>query len=177
MLRRRPDEWAGFQVLIDHRTSGSIGGFFGNGLGNFHAVPYTLDASRDEAGRPTGLIEDDPATSQEPVTPEKRALLRRFGDVSTFLGSWRWGDWNDLRVRCIGELPVITTWVNSHLVAELDTATIVHPNYDPDAVRALLGPRGHLALEVHDNDPVFGGERWAPDSTCRWRNISIRELD
>ena len=29
MLRRRPnDDWAGFQVLVDHRKSGSIGGFF-----------------------------------------------------------------------------------------------------------------------------------------------------
>ena len=28
MLRRRPDSWAGFQVLVDHRKSGSIGGFF-----------------------------------------------------------------------------------------------------------------------------------------------------
>ena len=39
MLRRRPGEdWAGFQVLVDHRKSGSIGGFYGNGIGGFHAV-------------------------------------------------------------------------------------------------------------------------------------------
>src|ERR1700761_1680989 len=31
MLRRRRDSWAGLQVLIDHRRSGSIGGFFSHG--------------------------------------------------------------------------------------------------------------------------------------------------
>ena len=45
MVRRRPDSSAGFQVLIDHRKSGSIGGFFGDGTGGFHAVPYILDAT------------------------------------------------------------------------------------------------------------------------------------
>ena len=33
MIRRRRDSWEGFQVLVDHRPSGGIGGFFGNGLG------------------------------------------------------------------------------------------------------------------------------------------------
>jgi Domain of Unknown Function (DUF1080) len=39
MIRRRPDSWAGLQILVDHRKSGSIGGFFGNGIASFHAVP------------------------------------------------------------------------------------------------------------------------------------------
>jgi hypothetical protein len=28
----------GFQILLDHRKSGSIGGFYGNGIGKFHPV-------------------------------------------------------------------------------------------------------------------------------------------
>ena len=44
----------GFQILLDHRKSGNIGGFYGNGIGGFHAIRFTLDAVTDAAGRPTG---------------------------------------------------------------------------------------------------------------------------
>ncbi|MEZ5230972.1 MAG: hypothetical protein R2710_31125 [Acidimicrobiales bacterium] len=47
MLRKTPDTFHGSQVLVDHRTSGSIGGLFGNGIGSFHAVPFALDAVYD----------------------------------------------------------------------------------------------------------------------------------
>jgi hypothetical protein len=176
MLRRRPDSWAGFQVLVDHRKSGSIGGFFGNGTGGFHAVPYVLDARYDADGRAVGMALEDPATSTEPMTPDKRALLRRRGDPEEFLARWRFGDWNHLRIRCVGAKPTITTWVNDVLVAEIDLAAIDHPHYDSDAVAAELGPAGHIALEVHDNDPRIGEARWGRGARCRWRDIAIKEL-
>ena len=92
------------------------------------------------------------------------------------LESWRWADWNHLRITCVGRLPVITTWVNGQLVAELNTATIAHPHFDPDAVTELLGPTGHIAFEVHDNDLRIGEARWAPEARCRRRKIRIRDL-
>jgi len=55
-------------------------------------------------------------------------------------------------------------------------ATITHPQFDAREVLDLLGPTGHIALEVHDNHPLMAGERWAPGARCRWRNITIREL-
>ena len=61
-------------------------------------------------------------------------------------------------------------------MAEIDLGRLDAENFDPDAVRAVLGRRGHIALEVHDNDPMLGPERWAPDARCRWRNLRIREL-
>ena len=176
MLRRKDLTWEGFQVLVDHRKSGSIGGFFGNGVGSFHAVPFVVDVECDEAGRPVGLIEEDPSTSQEPMTREKQALLRRTGDVGEFLAAWSWAGWNHLHVRCMGAKPVITTWVNGVFVAEIDLGAMRHPDYDADEVLEVLGPRGHLALEVHDNDPVFGDSRWGPGASCRWRDIRIRTL-
>lgn len=176
MLRRRPDSWAGFQVLVDHRKSGSIGGFFGNGTGSFHAVPFALDVEHDATGRPVALVEEDPATSSEPVTPDKVALLRRRGSAEDFLRHWRFDNWNSLRIRCVGALPTITTWVNDVLVAEIDLATMQHPHYDAEAVAALLGRSGHIALEVHDNDAHFGDARWGRGARCRWRNLHIREL-
>ena len=177
MLRRRRDDWTGFQVLLDHRESGGIGGFFGNGLDSFMAIPFKVQSLRDEAGNPIGLRNDDPATSTEVLKQEHVDRLDYAGKIEDFLRVWNWADWNELRIRCTGgALPVITTWVNGLKVAQLDTAKIDTPNYDPAAVAAFLGPRGHIALEVHDNDLVFGEARWGRGARCRWRNIRIREL-
>ena len=75
-------------MLLDHRQSGSIGGFYGNGIGGFHAVPFALDARRDASGTPIGLQLDDPATSVEPFGPEKRAMLTKSARPKS---SWRYG--------------------------------------------------------------------------------------
>ena len=176
MIRRQRDSWEGFQVLLDHRESGGIGGFFGNGLASFSAVPFAVRSVRDDNGVVIGLQADDPSTSAEPVTPEKIARLSYAAKVEDFLAVWRWGEWNEIRIRCVGALPVITTWINGLEIAELDTATLDSPDYRPDDVLKLLGPRGHLALEVHDNDALFGDARWGRGAQCRWRNIRIREL-
>jgi hypothetical protein len=176
MLRRRADDWSGFQVLVDHRPSGGIGGFFGNGLASFSALPFAVDAIRDPQGEPIGLRADDPHTSVEPVTPEKIARLSYAADVEDFLAAWRWDDWNELRIRCVGgALPVITTWINGVRIAELDTASLDSPEYDPDAVARHLGSTGHIALEVHDNDAMFGEARWGQGAACRWRRLRVRE--
>jgi hypothetical protein len=95
----------GFQVLIDHRKSGGIGGYYGNGIGGFHALAYGLDVERDEAGRPIRLVQEGETATLEPVTD------------------------------------------------------------------------GHIALEVHDNDPGMGQDRWAPEAVVRWRNMRLELLD
>ncbi|MEV8567556.1 DUF1080 domain-containing protein [Streptomyces sp. NPDC051322] len=176
MIRRRPHSWEGLQILLDHRRSGSIGGYYGNGIGAFHAVPFALDAAFDAQHTPVGLREDDPATSLEPFTPDKRAMLTRSCGIDEFLAVWRWNDWNEFRIRCVGDMPLVTTWINGLLVAEIDLRTLDAPHYDAEAVHAILGSRGHIALEVHDTDKRMGLDRWGPESACRWRNLRVREL-
>lgn len=166
----------GFQVLVDHRRSGGIAGFYGNGIGGFHALAYNVDVERDDEGRPVRLVEEDPATTLEPVTDHKRGHLTYAAPAADFFGAWRWGDWNRLTVRCVGAFPVLTTWVNGVKVYELDTGAVVHPTYDRDAVAALLGRAGHIALEVHDNDPGMGKDRWAPESVVRWRGLQLESM-
>jgi Domain of Unknown Function (DUF1080) len=177
MLRRKTGDWSGFQVLLDHRESGGIGGFFGNGLASFSAVPFALRAKKDANGAIIGLEADDPATSLEPVTADKIRQLSYAGSVEDFLAVWNWDGWNEMRIRCVGALPVITTWVNGLKIAELDTAKIETPDYDAQSALDWLGPRGHIALEVHDNDGMFGEARWGKGALCRWRNIRIKSLD
>jgi Domain of Unknown Function (DUF1080) len=112
----------------------------------------------------------------EPFDRSKRAMLTQAVDVDEFLSVWRWGDWNAFTVHCVGELPRTTVWINDLLVAEIDLGSLQADNYDPDAVREALGRQGHIALEVHDTDPMLGADRWAPTARCRWRNLRIREL-
>lgn len=170
MVRRRPDSWEGLQVLVDHRPNGSIGGFYGNGIGGFLAAPYTLDRTRRD-GVTTFAVSNAP-----PWTPASAQKLTYAGDPHEFIAAWRHGDWNHLRIRCAGAVPRVTTWVNDVKVAEIDLSSLVAENYDADAVAARLGASGHIALEVHDNDPVLGLDRWGPDAACRWRNIRLTVL-
>lgn len=103
-------------------------------------------------------------------------MLTHAATLDEFLGVWRWGSWNDFTIRIVGEKPVVTCWINDLEIAELDMAALVAPHADADAVANLLGPRRHIAFEVHDNDSRFGDQRWGRHAACRWRNIRIREL-
>ncbi len=176
MVRATPIGSQGFQILLDHRKSGNIGGFYGNGIGRFHAINFNVDALRDAAGRPIGLKLEDPATTIEPITPDKPALLAEKASGETFLKAWKWNDWNEFRITVAGRLPKLTVTINGARVSALDAATMKHPHYDAEKVAALLGPRGHIAFEVHDNDPRMGEERWGRNAACRWRNIRVRDL-
>ncbi|UJW85375.1 3-keto-disaccharide hydrolase [Devosia sp. SL43] len=177
MLRKKPDTFHGFQVLLDHRKSGSIGGFYGNGISGFHAVPFALDVKTDENRTPVGLKEDDPATSIEKFTQAKRDLLTEHCTVEEFLAVWKFNDWNAFRILFVGAKPKASVWINDLLIASIDFATMQFPNYNADDVAEFLGPKGHIAFEVHDNDHNGLGEgRWGKTAACRWRNIRIKEL-
>jgi hypothetical protein len=179
LVRTTPAGNVGYQILIDHRKDGGIGGFYGNGLGNFHALPYCFRAVYDDKGRPVGLKEADPKTAVQPVTEAKSRLLAYAAPVNEFLKAWKFGDWNTFRIRCEGELPYLTTWINGTKICALDTARMEHPGFDKKAVAQLLGRRGHISLEVHSNGPndPLGKDRWAPGAVCRWRNIFIKPLE
>lgn len=187
-LRATPSAARAYQVLIDHRRSGSISGFYGNGIGGFHAVSFTIDAQRDEAGRAVALFEEAPEHSLEPATEAKRGLLSNAASAADLLAVWRWQDWNHFYVRCVGRHPKITVWVNGVLASEIDTAALPDTVYDSTGVESLLGPSGRIALEVHDNDVYvasgldpadvlhLGEERWGRGAVCRWRGVRVRDI-
>jgi len=95
-----------------------------------------------------------------------------------FLQAWSLNGWNRYRIRSVGAVPHLTTWVNGEKVAELDTAKMNAPGWDTSKVDALVGRAGHIALEVHSNGPTdwLGNDRWRPGAVCRWRNIQIKTL-
>ena len=173
MIRCQDIASVGLQVLVDHRPNGSIGGFYGNGIGGFRAYPYVVDA--DTTGPADGPKR--PTRMRAGTKPDGVVSPPQFGaPVEDFLQAWRPGDWNRFRIRCVGTLPVVTTWINDVKIAEFDAARFEAPGYDPKDFTAKLGREGHIAFEVHDNDPRVGKARWWPGAVCRWRNIRITTL-
>ncbi len=160
----------GFQVLLDHRgddtsgVGGSIGFLYLRGVGGFLVNPYNFRWTVGDDGVPHDL-------QLAPANPPK--TLPEFAATSDdFRRAWRMNDWNTLRIRVVGDLPRITTWINDVKICECDTAAIEHADYDAAGVKELLGPRGHIAFEVHDGPPW----RWGVGKVARWKNIYIKEL-
>jgi hypothetical protein len=170
LVRTVPEGNVGFQVLLDHRPHGGIGSFYGNGLAGFHAYQYSFNAEKDKDGRVVRMV------AETPSEPTNRVPLDFAAPVEVFLKAWKPGGWNQFRIRSTGAMPYLTTWINGEKISELDTAKIKLTGYEPKAILEQIGRAGHIALEVHDNDPRMGNDRWAPGAVSRWRNISIKTL-
>lgn len=175
-IRCTPDVCAAIQVLLDYRKSGGLAGFFGNGIGNWHAVAFNVDGAYDDAGNMIGVTEENLSTTNEPITPEKIGFLTYSAEPSEFFQNWKFNDWNEYRIICRGEIPVVTVYVNGLKAAEVDMNRISKNGYTPEDFRDILGTKGHIALEIHENIPG-PIERWGDNAACRWRNIRIRALD
>ncbi|MDR3734556.1 MAG: DUF1080 domain-containing protein [Acidobacteriaceae bacterium] len=175
MVRSNAQGNVGFQVCIDYRPHGALVGYYGNAIGGFHACDYCFTGERDEDGNLIGLIPEKPS---EPLDATHHVPLDYGVPVENFLRVWNLHGWNHYRIRCVGAVPHLTTWINGIRVAELDTAKMICPGWDPGAVDGLVGRAGHIAFEVHSNGPkdFLGNDRWAPGAVCRWRNIRIKTL-
>jgi len=172
MIRAHDLGSMGFQVLVDHRPGGCIGGIYGNSIGSFLATPFAMTGDKLPGMRTGNLRAVPEEGGVTHIRPDSAASLEDF------LKTWRVNDWNRFRIRCVGRLPVITTWINDTKICELDTAKIEAPGYDAETVARQLGRAGHIALEVHDvsmKHPL-GRDRWGEGARCRWRNITITEL-
>ena len=67
---------------------------------------------------------------------------------------------------CKGRFPVITTWINDVKIAGIDMNQLDASHFDRTAAERL-GTRGHISLEVHDNDQM-GEARWGKNSATRF---------
>ena len=177
MIRSTGIASQGFQVLVDHREGGNVGSFYGNGIGGFNTRQFGVRAKKDSAGNVVGIL----PVALEDLNPRPDPAIAEASwsaGAEAFLETWRFGEWNGIRVRCSGRLPTLTTWINGEKMASVDTASMRAPGYDAEAVAALLGRSGHIAFEVHNSGEGdrLGAERWLPGTVCRWRRIRLREL-
>jgi hypothetical protein len=172
MIRATSLGGQGFQVHMDYRMLGSVATFYGNGIGNWRARHYAFNPRLDANRQAVGLV-------REPAPDEEIRKLAWHSAPEEFFRVWKFGQWNTLRILCVGRYPRISTWVNGARIAELDAAALQAPDYDREAVAKFLGRKGHIALEVHDSgdDLWMGQDRWLPGHVCRYRNILIKTLD
>ncbi len=167
----------GFQVLVDHREGGNVGSFYGNGIGGFNTRQFGFKAKKDSSGKVIGMTPIAYGDLNPPPDPGESEATWSAGPEA-FFETWRFGEWNEIRIRCEGRLPMLTTWINGKKMASADTGKMVAAGYDAEAVASLLGRAGHIALEVHNSGQGdrLGAERWLPGRVCRWRRIRLREL-
>ena len=167
----------GFQVLVDHREGGNIGSFYGNGIGGFNTRQFGFNAKKDSRGHVVGMAPVSYQDLSPQPDPGKSEATWSAGSEA-FFDTWRFGDWNEIRVRCEGRLPMLTSWINGEKMASVETATMKADGYDAEAVATLLGRAGHIALEVHNSGQGdrLGADRWLPARVCRWRRIRVRQL-
>ena len=177
MLRATGIGSQGFQLLVDHREGGNIGSFYGNGIGGFNTRQFGFSARRDLSGRVVGMSPVAYKDLNPPPDPGKSESTWSAGSEA-FFETWRFSEWNEIRVRCEGRLPTLTSWINGEKMASLDTGTMNAAGYDAEAVATLLGRTGHIALEVHNSGQGdrLGAERWLPGAVCRWRRIRVKQL-
>ena len=135
--RCTPDGRA-YQCLIDYYEGGTIGGVLGERIWSVRGVRnYSFGATPDII-----TLNDHPHPC--PVQPD---AWRFF---------WRAGDWNEVRIRIVGDPPTITTWVNGVQILQHVEPKSVHP------------AQGHIGLQIH------GGAR--SKGTVRYRNIRVRSV-
>ncbi len=177
MIRATSRGSQGFQVLVDHREGGNVGSFYGNGIGGFNTRSFGFKGKKDAAGKVVGMTPVSYRDLDPQPDPGKSEASWSAGP-DAFFETWRFGEWNEIRVRCEGRLPKLSTWINGEKMAMLDAAGMKAKDYDAEAVAALLGRAGHVALEVHNSGggDRLGEERWLPGRVCRWRRIRVREL-
>ncbi|MEO7599513.1 MAG: DUF1080 domain-containing protein [Opitutus sp.] len=170
LVRQHEIGTLGYQFSVEPRPRGNMGGFYVNGVGNFRSAPYYIDALELPDFKYTQLTQG--VHDSRPFWPLDYAA--HFED---FVRVWRCNDWNRFRLRCVGRIPVLTSWINGLKIASLDYAAVRLPGFDPDRATHYLGGPGHIGLEVHSSPAGgMGRNRWAPGAVCRWRNITIQPL-
>ena len=155
-----------FQIYVDHRQNGLIGFVSTEGKKRMYIRPFCIKGVFDEKKNLIGY-ETAPDGRKEAWGDD---FLRYHCSPEEWLRAWKVGEWNHLRVRCVGKYPRITTWINGVKIADFDGETCPSPLYRKYDLEEQLGREGYIGFQVH------GGKGWRNGAKCRWRNIRIKEL-
>jgi hypothetical protein len=159
-----------FQVYVDYHDHGNVGWISTettSGQKRMIIRPFNIFANLDEKGKPKSFS----TKPDERDIAWKPDYLLYSAKPETWLSNWKIGEWNTLRVRCVGEYPHITTWINNTKMAEFDGASCPQPDYKKDEILKQLGRNGPIGLQVHG-----GKQMWTSGAKCRWRNLRIKPL-
>ena len=164
MFMRATDKGQGFQMMIDYLENGSVGYLYGEQIGGFGARNFALRGTLNEQNELTAL-------TGAPVEGYAENPMTFASSPEDWVKAWRIGDWNRVRIVCVGDFPIIKIWINDNLVTDFNAATFTHPSYNREEIKNTLGRAGSIAVQVHG-----GSNRWATGAKSRWRNLRIRGL-
>jgi hypothetical protein len=159
-----------FQVYVDYREHGNVGWISTetpSGEKRMIIRPFNIFSKVNDQGVLTGF-ETKP---DERDVAWKPNYLVYSATPEDWLSTWKIGQWNTLRVRCVGKYPRITNWINGKKMAEFDGEICPQPDYNKEKLFKKLGPKGPIGLQVHG-----GKQLWPNGAKCRWRNIRIKPL-
>ena len=159
-----------FQVYCDYHDHGNVGWISTettSGEKRMIIRPFNIFAKLDEQKKLTGF---ETKPDERPIA-FKPDYLKYCATADAWLSTWKINDWNTMRIRCTGEYPRITTWLNNTKLADFDGATCPQPDYKKDDMLRQLGRQGPIALQVHG-----GKQLWTEGAKCRWRNIRVKPL-
>jgi hypothetical protein len=160
LFLRSNDQGQAIQMMVDYHEGGNVGHLYGEGLGGWSARPFSIAGEIGYGGNLVALF-------AEPDKTFKPDYVVSTCTGDQFVKAWKIDEWNQVKVRCAGKYPKITTWINGLKVVEWDGETFKHPQYDREKIPA----EGSIAVQVHG-----GKAAWAPGAKCRWRNIRIKPL-
>jgi hypothetical protein len=165
LFLRSNDRGQCIQMMVDYHDAGNVGHLYGEGTGGFNTRAFDINGIYDDKKKLKGISTD------------KHQTIEQVGLVSTctpqaWTKAWKINDWNTARVRCVGQEPKITTWINGVKVCEFDGSTSSNAKFKQDRKKIVdtLGNSGSIAVQVH------GGKGWPNGAKCRWKNIKIKDL-
>jgi len=87
---------------------------------------------------------------------------------------WKSGDWNEFKIRMVGEIPHVTLWINGQ---ELWDVQLERNDLLADATS------GMIALQLHWNatlQPIPEGSccaySWKPNASHQYKNLYIKKI-
>jgi hypothetical protein len=162
LFLRSNDRGQCLQMMVDYHNGGNIGHIYGEGTGGFNSRAFNIDGKL-ENGKLASIVSSAHKAAEQhgclfTCTPEQ------------WIKAWKIGDWNTIKVTCVGKYPLVTTWINGVKICEFDAASYKGRGYDKEGVYKTLGDQGSIAVQVH------GGGGWPKGAKVRWKNIRIKPL-
>ncbi len=169
---RCTEDGRGIQVLNDYLKEGNIGFLFGQGTGSYISRPIRFTEA------------DGNGTAYDVYDAVETDGLIYGIDAAGWNAMWKHGEWNTIKIRCIGTEPKITTWINGVKIMEMDgtaykARSLKDENvknwdsksaWDRQNVQQITGGKGSIAVQIHP------GGRWKPGGSAMYRNIRIKAL-
>lgn len=163
----RTDEMGGgWQVYVDHHDHGNVGHV------RLETKPYSVPF------RPFGFSRIDPEKPELEMAVDSRTgdwpegVYEECCTQEEWLDAWKTEEWNQMRIRCTGELmPTIEVWLNGLKVCRFDAGKTTHPKFDSSKAAEVVQESGAIALQVH------GGKKWLAGDRVFWKDLRVKRLD